>query len=112
MGLDAHRGRLMRSIRILFTLTLGGGPPQSSVRGRTWQAVRTLTWERYRELFGSATRMTFAHRWGDGWWANIEARPLQPRERAPKRDDFAGYGWMVDNIISYGQTDKPETTSA
>jgi hypothetical protein len=46
--------------------------------------------------------MTWMYRWDDGWAVLITARTLAPRERHAKSDGFAGYDWMVDNIIVYG----------
>lgn len=48
----------------------------------------------------------YFYRWEDGWCAKIEAREVDAREAAKLRKQskgFAGYEWMVDTIISYGQ---------
>jgi len=42
---------------------------------------------------------SFYYDFGDGWGANI----LVTKNRTSKSNGFRGYGWMVDEIIKYGE---------
>lgn len=48
---------------------------------------------------------SYYHRWSDGWGASISVREVDGKESASikrRSDGFCGYGWMIDNIIDYG----------
>lgn len=90
--------------RVEFRLTM---PGVASWNGR-WSGedkrhiiVRPVPESRILEL---GLPRTFDHAWDDGWRASVSARVLAVGERPGKSDGFAGYGWMVDNIITYGST--------
>jgi hypothetical protein len=50
-------------------------------------------------VIGDTRSWTYA--FGDGWVARVEAREMQPGERAKKSDGFCGYDWMIDNILRW-----------
>lgn len=72
--------------------------------GRNYVIVRTLTDQLADDLLAVGS---WYHRWDDGWGAQITARVMEPGQRKAKSDGFAGYDWMVANIIAYGS---PYTT--
>ena len=51
-------------------------------------------------------RASFYYNFGDGWGANITAEIIDAKESVRRRKNskgFAGYDWMVDEIIKYGR---------
>lgn len=89
--------------RVVFELALGGGYSSSDTRRKRYRIVRSLPGDHAEKLI---RERSFTHRWADGWFAFIEVRAALPRERV-ESDGFAGYAWMVDNIIRHGQTEAP-----
>jgi hypothetical protein len=76
---------------------------QWSGAGRNYVRVRRVDAKRADEL--AAGR--WYHNWTDGWSALVTARIMERGERATKSDGFAGYDWMIDNIIRHGSTSDP-----
>jgi hypothetical protein len=90
--------------RLAFTLTMpgrGGAVSTSFGRGRNYVVVRTVSESRAEEILRVRDGL-YWHRWDDGWVAQIAVTRIAPRTRKlPKSDGFAGYDWMVDNIIAH-----------
>jgi hypothetical protein len=76
-----------------------------------YRRLRVPTLERLGLELG-ATGKAWHHQWNDGWCARIHARILAENERPRKSDGFCGYEWMVDNILVYGDTEKPQAVPA
>ena len=57
--------------------------------------------------FDKAKTLNWHHRWDDGWSACVTGRVMNLGEKKKESAGFAGYDWMVQNIICYGQTDRP-----
>lgn len=89
--------------RVVFTLALGGGSSSSTTRAKRYAIVRSLKADDADRVI---RQRGFTHRWNDGWFAFIEVRAALPRERI-QSDGFAGYSWMVDNIVRHGSTEDP-----
>lgn len=52
----------------------------------------------------------YRHSWDDGWSASIKVGEIDAREARQLRKatkGFCGYDWMIDNIQTYGSTNKP-----
>lgn len=105
-------------IRVEFKLTMPGrGRAVSSSfgEGRHYARVMTLTNKAVAKLLGpdwdkkppENSRKSFYHHWTDGWTAQVTARVMFKGEKAKKSDGFAGYDWMISNILQYGDTTKP-----
>lgn len=97
--------------RVEFRLSM---PSRGSWNGawsgseRRFAIVRSMTDKAAAKLLDGRERNSWYHRWSDGWGASVSARIVAPGERLPKSDGFAGYDWMVANILAYGSTEKPE----
>lgn len=94
--------------RIEFKLTM---PSRGSWNGgwsgaeRHYLLVRTVPDDKAFVLMdeqGDSGR--WYHRWDDGWAALVTARVMGRGERVRKSDGFAGYDWMVRNILDHGDT--------
>ena len=51
-------------------------------------------------------RASFYYNFGDGWGANVTAELVDAKEASRRRRNskgFAGYDWMVDEIIEHGR---------
>lgn len=51
-------------------------------------------------------RASFYYNFGDGWGANVSAEIVDAKEATRRRKNskgFAGYDWMVDEIIKHGR---------
>lgn len=49
-------------------------------------------------------RSPFCHRWDDGWVAQIDVVPVSSvQKQIDKSVGFAGYTWMVDSLIKFGE---------
>jgi hypothetical protein len=96
-------------MRIVFRLTLAApASVPSPTMTRDYVLVRDLTAAKAEEIMGGARDVAhYFHSWNDGWVAQIDCRRLGPRERDPHTDGFAGYDWMVSNIVAYGSVEKP-----
>ena len=71
--------------------------------------VRELSDEDLVRLFAGCSgtdasqwRRSWAHRWSDGWMAEVSARVVPAGEELAKSVGFNGYDWMVDNILATG----------
>jgi hypothetical protein len=92
----------MSRTRVLFRLGMpgvGSWNGRWSGEGRNYVLVRSIPAERVAAL-GIPTSWRYG--WSDGWAASVSARVMEKGERRPKSDGFAGYDWMVDNIIRWG----------
>lgn len=101
--------------RIEFRLSMparGNAVSSSWGEGRNYVRVRTISGSAARALLGGigVNHRSFHHFWPDGWTARVDARLMGHGERTPKSDGFAGYDWMIDNIIAYGTTSVPDKT--
>lgn len=95
--------------RVEFRLSMPGRSSWDgrwSGQDRNYLLVRTVPNAVADELMAVGS---WFHRWDDGWTAQVTARVMAPGERASKTAGFAGYDWMVTNIIAYGS---PYTTGA
>jgi hypothetical protein len=86
--------------------------PTSSTFGKdkAFVVYRSLGFEDVVRLFNTSqtdARESWNHHWNDGWGARVDGRITASGEKRRKSDGFAGYEWMVDNIVRYGQTEKP-----
>ncbi len=93
--------------RVEFRLSMPGrGNAVSSSWGadRNYTRVLSVSAETATKLI---TEQPYFHRWDDGWMADIHVRVMKTGERPAKSSGFAGYDWMIDNIIRYGS---PYTT--
>jgi len=92
--------------RVIFRLSMPGRPPTSTWgQGKNYFVTRMLS---VAEIERLKLPNYFVHHFGDGWAAGIHAEVVEPRTRLPKSDGFQAYDWMVDNLLRYGQTDKPK----
>ena len=75
---------------------------------KLFKVTNALFEDKYRKHIGN----NYRHRWDDGWEANIAVREINTskefRELQKKSKGFWGYGWMIDNILLYGDPRKPE----
>jgi hypothetical protein len=81
-----------------------------SGEGREYLIYKTLS-EKTLIRLGiemSAAGKSWHHCWNDGWTARIRARIMASNERKRKSAGFCGYDWMVENILAYGDTEKPQ----
>jgi hypothetical protein len=93
--------------RIEFRLSMpstGNASSSSWGKDRDYVIVRTLPAAQADAVLNGTTRQSWFHRWDDGWTALVTGRLMKTGERRPKSDGFAGYDWMVDNIIRHGST--------
>lgn len=101
-------------VRVEFRLRMPGRPATSQWgEGRNYVIVKDMTDKAAASLFRGPLLTpththTWTHRWDDGWMAQITARIVPKGERRAKSDGFAGYDWMVANILRYGATEKPK----
>ena len=96
--------------RVEFRLTMPSAHSWNgrwSGEGRDYLIVRTLREAEADVLIGDQSTKSWFHNWSDGWTACVTARRMVPGERKTKSAGFAGYDWMVANILSYGRTEKP-----
>ena len=102
--------------RIEFRLTMPSTASANgrwSGEGRNYIIVKTLHDQEAAALLEGKTERTWFHRWEDGWGARVTARILAPGSRRPPSDGFAGYDWMVANILAHGDTnDLPSSPQA
>jgi hypothetical protein len=102
--------------RVEFRLTMPGARSWNgrwSGEGRDYLIVRSMPDAAADSLIGEQSDdKSWFHNWSDGWTACVTARRMVPGERAKKSAGFAGYDWMVANILAYGQTAKPEPVTA
>lgn len=100
--------------QVEFKLTMPGRGSWNggwSGEGRDYLIFKKLTDKKVAELKIDKTKgNSWGHFWGDGWSANVRARILEVGEKKRRSAGFAGYDWMVDNILCYGQTEKLTTT--
>lgn len=97
--------------RIAFRLTMPGrGQAVSSSwgQGREYIVVRTLTDETAAALMRGESKRVWWHRWDDGWVAQVAATRVAPRDRRTRTTSFAGYDWMIDNILRHGDPAMPK----
>ena len=100
--------------RVEFRLSMssrGNAVYSSFGEGRSYIAWRTVKDDVAQALMdpqGEAGR--WYHRWDDGWAALVTARVMNPGERRAKSNGFAGYDWMIDNILRYGSPYMTGTT--
>jgi hypothetical protein len=95
----------MRSKRVIFVLTMPGRNSWDgrwSGQDRPHNRVRTLRGQKIIELGLDDQACSWEHSFGDGWVARVSARVLAPGEKAPKSVGFAGYDWMIDNLLRFG----------
>lgn len=96
-------------IRVEFSLSM---PSHRSWSGNNKRYLkrRNLT-DKYAAKLGldKQKQKSWYHHFGDGWSACVNARVMNAGERGEKSAGFCGYDWMVDNIIWYGQTERPQT---
>ena len=95
----------MPSQRILFKLSMpnvGSWNGQWSGGGRSYNLVRRVPDKRIAEL---EIPNSWYHNFGDGWGASVSARVMECGERRPKSAGFAGYDWMLDRILQWGDTE-------
>ena len=88
-----------------FQLTMRGN---NSWNGR-WSGDEKLYY-RFRkvqkEREGKLDGQRFAYSFGDGWVANVVVEKIDAKEkrrRQQKSDGFAGYDWMIDEILEHGR---------
>lgn len=96
--------------RLEFRLSMPGRSSWNggwSGEGRNYVIYREISNERAIRLLEGKDSASWSHSWSDGWSALVTARVMAPGERAKKSEGFSGYGWMVDNILLYGATEKP-----
>jgi hypothetical protein len=94
-------------IRIEFRLSMPSSPSWNgawSGAGRNYSIVKSLTDKAASALMGDKATRAWFHSWDDGWGARVSARVVMAGERLPKSDGFAGYDWMVANILDHGDT--------
>jgi hypothetical protein len=51
-------------------------------------------------------KRNYGYNFGDGWFANVEVREVDPAEAERIRkmsQGFCGYEWMVESIMDYGK---------
>lgn len=79
-----------------------------SGKGKNYSRVRKLN-KKTLKFLGLDVRdtMNWYHGWSDGWGACVSARVLEVGERVEKSDGFAGYDWMINNILRYNTTKEP-----
>jgi hypothetical protein len=102
------------SVRVEFRLTMPGrGSWDGGWSGdvHNFLCTKVMSPTAAVRLMRGQKRRTWTHRWSDGWSAQITARVLEPRERRAKTGGFSGYGWMVDNILRYDATEKPDAAT-
>lgn len=61
--------------------------------------------EHFKDLL-EKNRDNWHYSWNDGWGANVTAEIIDAKEATKRRKNsagFAGYDWMVDSIIYYGE---------
>lgn len=95
------------SKRVEFRLTMPSHPSWGQSEPKV--VIRSLTDKKLREVMGAASTRDWYHHWNDGWTARVTGRVMARGERAPLSQHFAGYDWMVDNILRFGQTDRIPT---
>ena len=96
----------MARVRIEFKLSMPNPPSWNgkwSGEERNYTIVRDMKLDKAKSILA---KRSFRHRWEDGWCACIDVRAMLPGERK-KSNGFCGYDWMVENIMTYGQTRKP-----
>lgn len=101
-----------RQVRVEFTLGMPGRASwngQWSGEGQRYAAVRSLTPDEAQRVLGDDSERSYYHRWSDGWGASVTARRMDLGERTKPSDGFAGYGWMIDNIIAHGSPYQPDS---
>lgn len=79
-----------------------------SGEGRNYVKYRTLSnkiVEKLKLIKGKTE--SWYHAWSDGWGASVSARIMDKGEKKQKSAGFAGYEWMIDNILIYGSTKEP-----
>ena len=92
----------------LFTLTMpncGSWNGKWTGEGRVY-AIAKKAFRRGKEIYPLCKEGNYYHGWNDGWGANVEAKLVTPREAKEvmkKSKGFAGYDWMVDNILMTGK---------
>ena len=98
--------------RVLFTLSMpncNSWNGKWSGEGRNYTIQKSFSQKTIDKLFPDGKDTVYWHyNFTDGWSAGITARIMDKGERAKKSDGFCSYSWMVDNIIFYGQIEKPE----
>lgn len=93
--------------RIEFRLSMpsaGSWNGQWSGAGKNYLIIKTLSDKAANTLMLGELERSWFHRWDDGWGARVAARVMGAGERRPKSDGFAGYDWMVANILDHGST--------
>ena len=79
-----------------------------SGEGRNYVRYRNLTDKKLAELdLIEKGHNSWYHGWSDGWGASVSARVMEKGEKKQKSVGFAGYDWMIDNILIYNDTKEP-----
>lgn len=61
--------------------------------------------EHFKELL-EKKKDNWYYSWNDGWGANVRAEIINAAEATKRRKasaGFAGYEWMIDSIVFYGE---------
>jgi hypothetical protein len=65
-----------------------------------------IAFRRGKELYPLCKEGNYYYNFGDGWGANVEVKIITPREAVElekKSRGFAGYDWMIKNLLTTGQ---------
>lgn len=100
---------MAKMIHVVFELTM---PHAASWNGR-WSGegeghyiFRSFPERRRKEIETSLKNSPWFYLCGDGWGARVSARIIdgqKKRNLKKKNAGFCGYGWMVEDILLYGE---------
>lgn len=92
-----------------FELTM---PNSGSWNGR-WSGAsyayykhRTVSKKDGTEILGESGSKSWYYNFGDGWGANVSVQQVSSAEKNKRTrvsKGFAGYEWMIDEILKYGR---------
>jgi len=90
--------------RVEFRLSMPGSSKTTwSGAGKDYLIFKTLADKAALALLGPRGAKSWSYAFGDGWVAMVSARILPAGTKPAKSLGFAGYNWMVDSILAYGE---------
>jgi hypothetical protein len=102
----------MKQVTLIFSIYMGGKPSMTDQEHTRIRRVSSETADRVAPTAtNGAGKGFYTHHWSDGWTACINVKrsesAKETRKASSKSKGFYGYDWMIDNILQYGQTEKP-----
>ena len=89
---------------LMFELSMpnsGSWNGRWSGEGQNYIVIRKVPIKQQKKLDGKY----FHYDFGDGWCAGVSVTKINAKEAAKQRrksNGFAGYDWMIDEILKYG----------